>query len=43
MIRRTMQALQATFSRYNLPEKMPRRAEPGQIHLIAGPMFSGKT
>jgi hypothetical protein len=22
---------------------MERRAEPGQIHLIAGPMFSGKT
>jgi len=31
------------FSRYDLPEKMERRAEPGQIHLIAGPMFSGKT
>lgn len=39
MIKRTMQAVQASFSRYILPETMERRIEPGQIHLIAGPMF----
>ncbi|KAI6175493.1 Thymidine kinase, cytosolic [Aphelenchoides bicaudatus] len=33
----------ANFSKIELPERMPRRLEQGQIHLISGPMFSGKT